>query len=229
MATHHLVFFGATGMVGGEALDFALSHPDVARVTTIGRRATGKQHDKLTEVVHGDFSDLSPIASSFEGATGLVFCLGAYTGGVSDELFRRITVDFALEAGRVLREVAPGASYGLLSGQGADREGTARAAFARLKGEAEKGLLDMDFPRIHIFRPGYIYPVVPREEPNFAYTLSRWLWPALRVVAPGMGIPSRELGRAMVHAAMHGTDGHADPTLENKEIQAFVARVGIGA
>jgi hypothetical protein len=34
----HLVIVGATGMVGGYVLRYALEHPAVGRVTTIGRR-----------------------------------------------------------------------------------------------------------------------------------------------------------------------------------------------
>lgn len=229
MSKHRIVLFGATGLVGGEALDFALGHPDVETVTTIGRRAPGRQHHKLTEVVHSDFGDLSSIERVLEGATGLVFCLGAYTGEVPDALFRKITVDFAVEAGRALRAAAPDAAYALLSGQGADRSGTARAVFARLKGEAENALLEMGFPRLHLFRVGYIHPSKPRKDPNFAYTFARWIWPALRLVAPVMATPSRELGSAMVLATMQGTGPHTDPTLEQADILAYVRRAGLAS
>lgn len=227
MPDHHLVLFGATGLTGGKALTYALEHPDVASVKTIGRRATGRTHPKLTEIVHGDFGDLAPIEAQLAGTTGLVFCLGAYTGSVPDDLFRKITVDFAVEAGRAVRTASPEASYCLLSGQGADREEKARASFARYKGMAENQLLAMGFPRLHIFRAGYIYPEEPREEPNFAYTLGRALWPLFRAISPSMGIPSRQLGSAMVHAAMHGTGPHTDPTLENPDILALAKRAGL--
>ena len=36
-----LVIVGATGMVGGYALRYALDHPAVCRVTAIGRRSLG--------------------------------------------------------------------------------------------------------------------------------------------------------------------------------------------
>jgi hypothetical protein len=57
-----LVIVGATGMVGGYALHYALENPAVASVTAIGRRKLGISHPKLTEVLHPDFADCSPLA-----------------------------------------------------------------------------------------------------------------------------------------------------------------------
>ncbi len=225
MSAHRLVFFGATGMVGGEALSIALAHPDVEAVTSVGRRPTGRVHPKLREVTHADFADLQPIAGELAGHTALLFCLGAYTGAVPDDQLRRITVDYAVEAGRVLREASPNATYCLLSGQGADRTGSARAAFARYKGMAENQLHDMLFPRLFVFRPGYIYPVEPRAEPNLMYRASRVLWPILRTVYPNIGLPSRDLALAMVHGALDGTGDPANTTLENADIRALVQRI----
>jgi len=47
-----LVIVGATGMVGGYALHYALENPAVAGVTAIGRRKVGISHPKLKEVLH---------------------------------------------------------------------------------------------------------------------------------------------------------------------------------
>ena len=79
-----LVIVGATGMVGGYALRDALEHPAVGRATSIGRRNLGISHPKLTEVLHRDFADCSALAESLAGQDAAVFCLGAYTGAVSD-------------------------------------------------------------------------------------------------------------------------------------------------
>ena len=45
-----LVIVGASGMGGGCALRYALEHPNVGRVTSVGRRKLGISHSKLTEV-----------------------------------------------------------------------------------------------------------------------------------------------------------------------------------
>jgi hypothetical protein len=94
-------------------------------------------------------------------------------------------------------------------------------SFARYKGAAEKALLDTGFPRVHIFRPGYIYPVTQRREPNLMYTISRFLYPLLRRIYPNIGIPSENLTAAMVHAGLYGTAENKNPILENKDIRSM--------
>ena len=90
--------------------------------------------------------------------------------------------------------------------------------FAQAKGVAEKDLMARNL-RLHIFRPGYIYPVTPRQEPNQFYRLFRVLYPALSKLAPNMGIDSEALARARVTA---GFDGCELQVLENADIQAMV-------
>jgi N-acetyl-gamma-glutamylphosphate reductase len=45
-AGQNLVIVGASGMVGGYALRYALDHPAVERVTAIGRKTLGISHPK---------------------------------------------------------------------------------------------------------------------------------------------------------------------------------------
>src|SRR6201995_4041372 len=97
-----LVIVGATGMVGGYALRYALEHPIIGRVTAIGRRNLGISHPKLKEVLHRDFADCSALAEVLSGQDAAVFCLGAYTGAVSDPALRKITVESPVEFVRVL-------------------------------------------------------------------------------------------------------------------------------
>ena len=162
-----LVIVGATGIVGGCALRCALGHHSVERVTTIGRKNLGISHPKLEEVLHRDFADCSALAEALSGQDAVVFCLGAYTGAVSDAELRTITVDYAVEFARVLHASSSGAAFSFLSGSGADPSGRSRLSFARYKGEVEKALLAAGFPRVYVFRPAYIYPVASRKEPNF--------------------------------------------------------------
>jgi uncharacterized protein YbjT (DUF2867 family) len=77
-----IVIVGATGMVGGHALRYALELPNVGRVMSIGRRRLGISHAKLTDVLHADFADCSALAEALSGQDAAVFCLGAYTGMV---------------------------------------------------------------------------------------------------------------------------------------------------
>src|ERR1700760_4030955 len=97
-----LVIVGATGMVGGYALRYALDHPAVGHVTAIGRRKLGISHPKLNEVLHRDFADCSTLSQALSSQDAAVFCLGTYTGSVPDAELRKVTVDYTVEFARVL-------------------------------------------------------------------------------------------------------------------------------
>jgi len=113
-----VVIVGASGMVGGYALRYALEDPHVGGVTSIGRRNLGGSHPKLTEILHSDFADCSPLADALTGHDTAVYCLGTYTGAVPDEELRRITVDYTVEFVRVLRASSPSPTFAFLSGSG---------------------------------------------------------------------------------------------------------------
>jgi len=227
-----LTIVGATGMVGGYALRYALEHSAVSRVTAIGRRNLGLQHPKLKEVLHQDFTDCSALGKSLSDQDAAVFCLGTYTGAVPDSELRKITVDYTIEFSRVLRGSSPDATFSFLSGSGADQTGRSRMAFARYKGEAENALLAAGFPGIYILRPAYIYPVEPRKEPNFSYRLLRWVYPVFRVVFPNQVIRSDDLARAMVDVVLRGPGASQACIFENRDIRAMVRapwRPGFGS
>jgi uncharacterized protein YbjT (DUF2867 family) len=192
-----LVIVGATGMVGGYALRYALDHSAVGGATAIGRKPAGLTHPKLNEVLHQDFAACSALAGALSGQDAAIFCLGVYTGAVPDAQLRTITLDYAIEFARVLRGSSPNAAFVFLSGSGADPTGRSRMAFARYKGEAEKALSAAGFPCVYIFRPAYIYPVQPRREPNFSYRLLRAIYPAFRVLFPNQVIRADDLARTM--------------------------------
>ena len=218
-----LVIVGATGMVGGYALRYALDHSGVGHVTAIGRRKLSLSHPKLTQVLHRDFADCSALAERLAGQDAAIFCLGTYTGAVSDAELRRTTVDYTVEFARVLHGSSPGATFSFLSGNGADPTERSRIAFARYKGEAENALLAARFPRVYIFRPAYIYPVEPRKEPNFSYRLLRAIYPLFRVLLPNQVIPADDLARAMVDVAVRKTHETGGLVFENRDIRAMAA------
>jgi uncharacterized protein YbjT (DUF2867 family) len=209
-------------MVGRYALRHALEHPAVGHVTAIGRRKVGISHPKLKDVLHPDFADCSALAEALSGQGAAVFCLGAYTGAVTDAELRKITVDYTVEFARVLHGSSPDATFSFLSGSGADPTGRSRMRFARYKGEAEKVLLAAGFLRVYIFRPAYIYPVEQRKEPNLSYRLLHVIYPAFRVLFPNQVIRADDLARAMVDVALQRTAEQRRLVLENRDIRAMV-------
>jgi uncharacterized protein YbjT (DUF2867 family) len=222
-----LVILGATGMVGGYALRYALKHPCVRFATAIARRKLDLSHPKLNQVVHQNFADCSALREVVSSHDAAIFCLGAYTGAVADAELRTITVDYTVEFARALHVSSPGAAFSFLSGSGADPSGRSRMPFARYKGEAENALLAAGFPHVYIFRPAYIYPVEPRKEPNFSYRLLRAICPAFRVLFPNQVIPADDLARAMVDVVVQKTPGRESQVFENRDIRAIIGSLHV--
>jgi uncharacterized protein YbjT (DUF2867 family) len=218
----HLVIVGATGMVGGYALRYALDHAAVGSVISVGRRKLGISHPKLKELLHNNFADCSALANALSGQDAAVYCLGTYTGSVSDAELRAITADYTIEFARVLRSSSPNSAFSFLSGNGADPTGRSRLAFARYKGQAEKALLAAGFPRVYLFRPAYIYPVEPRKEPNFSYRMLRAVYPVFQVFFLSQVIRADDLARAMVDVVLRQTQEREGLVFENRGIRAMV-------
>ena len=217
-----VVVVGASGMVGGYALRYALDSPAVKSVTSIGRKKLGISEPKLKEVVHQDFANCSSLADLLSEQDAAVYCLGTYTGSVSDAELRTITAGYTIEFARVLRNSSPNAAFSFLSGNGADPTGRSRLAFARYKGEAERALLAAGFPRVYLFRPAYIYPVQPRKEPNLSYRLIRAVYPVFRLLFPNQVVRADDLAWAMVDVVLRETQEQQGLILENRDIRAMV-------
>jgi uncharacterized protein YbjT (DUF2867 family) len=202
----HVIITGSSGMIGSLVLQECLHREDVDRATIISRRPSGIRHPKLTEVIHENFLDYTDIMPHLEGQDACFFCIGVYTGQVSAEAFRKITVDYTIAFATALKKASPNASFCFLSGQGADPKEKSRILFAREKGIAENALLRLNFPHTYLFRPGYIYPVTPRHEPNGLYRFMRGLYKAVSPIIPGIGVPSTRLAHKMVEVGLAGGD-----------------------
>jgi uncharacterized protein YbjT (DUF2867 family) len=184
--------------------------------------AVGTAYSTSSRVWYTLDADSSALAEALSDKDAAVFCLGAYTGAVTDAELRRITVDYTIEFARVLRGSSPEASFSFLSGGGADPTGRSRIPFARYKGEAENALLAAGFLHVYIFRPAYIYPVEPRKEPNFSYRLFRGIYPVVRLLFPNQVIRADDLARAMVDVAVWRTGEPGGLVFENRDIRAMV-------
>ncbi|MBI2273906.1 MAG: NAD-dependent epimerase/dehydratase family protein [Bacteroidetes bacterium] len=208
---------GTNGMIGRLILERCLQRTDVATVTSITRKPLGIAHPKLREVIHHDFMDLSSIRDHFSNQDLCFYCIGVYTGTVPREEFRKITADYTRVFAETLKQMSPEVVFCFLSGQGADRTEKSKLMFAQDKGIAENILEKLAFKQLIIVRPGYIYPVTPRKEPNFFYRLSRLLYkPVLSKIYPNIGLTSLQLANAMVKL---GWQGASQQVYENKEIR----------
>ncbi|NER15395.1 NAD(P)H-binding protein [Leptobacterium flavescens] len=212
-----VIIAGASGMTGNLVLEHCLSSSEIVEVTSLARTRTNKEHSRLNEVIISDFTDYSRQEDLFHGVDIAFFCIGVYTGQVPGKKFREITVDYAIAFAEAVKRGNPNARLCFLSGAGADRTEKSSASFARYKGMAEILIseLGLDF---HTFRPGYIYPVTPRKEPNLMYRILRILYPLLRLAGSNSSIKSTELAAAMFQVGLNGAKSEI---LENRDILEY--------
>ena len=176
----NVLITGATGMIGSLVLEQCLLSRDVATVTSLVRKHSMVEHEKLNEVVVDDFLNLDAQAPYLQAVDVVYYCLGIYTGAADRETFRQVTIDYPATLARVLIKHNPQLRFCLLSGAGADRTEKSRMMFAKDKGTIENILSTIGLKSFHTFRPGYIYPVTPRKEPNIGYSIYRMLYPIIR-------------------------------------------------
>lgn len=214
---------GTNGMIGSAILHLCLLDPEIEKVISITRQTIRVSHPKLFQVFHPEFTDFTPISNHFSDIDICFYCVGVYTGQVSRDLFRKITVDFTVAFAEMLIKQSPAAGFCFLSGQGADSSEKSKVMFALDKGIAENNLIRLGFSRLSIFRPGYIYPVQPRKEPNLLYRVSRLVYPFLKYLYPNIGITSTDLAYAMFYIGMQGG---IQTIYENRDIRKIALNAG---
>lgn len=212
------IITGGTGMIGNLILNQCLASSKINEIISLVRKPTGLKHQKLTEVVIQNFEDYSTHQALFQNIDMAFFCIGVYTGQVKDDLFKKITVDYAVQFASALKTNSPKATLAFLSGAGADRTEKSRTSFARYKGMAENQIQALGI-NFHTFRPGYIYPVTPRQEPNMMYSVSRTLYPLIKLFGKNTSIKSTELATAMFNVGMNGAN---QEILENRDILEYI-------
>jgi uncharacterized protein YbjT (DUF2867 family) len=220
-----VLIFGATGMIGQGVLRESLLDPDVQRVVTLGRSATGQQHQKLEEIVHRDLHDYSAIEPQLSGFDACFFCLGIASAGLSEEEYHRVTYGIAVAAAETLLRLNPGMTFIFVSGTGADSTERGRTMWARVKGKAENAILRMPFKGAYVFRPAFIQPLHGIRSRTTLYrvfyTLLAPVLPLLRRALPRYATTTEIIGRAMLNIARNGADVRI---LETPEINRYGQR-----
>ena len=212
----NIIITGSNGMIGNLVLKNCLQNDGVKKVTSITRRPLGIKHQKLIEVIHEDFLDYSKIEEHFKNQDVCFYCIGVYTGQVPTDEFKKITVAYTKAFGETLRRNSNETSFCFLSGQGADISENSNILFAREKGIAENYLISLKFKQTYIFRPGYIYPDVPRKEPNLMYKIMRIIYKPISFIYSNIGVSSIKLSKKIVEIGLLGGD---KTIYENKDIR----------
>lgn len=208
---------GASGLVGGFALDALLEDPAFDRVVSFGRRALGKSHPKLVERTV-DFEQPATLDDGDTPAPDVAVCaLGTTIARAgSKAAFRALDHDAVLAFARAAR--ARGATaFVVVTAQGADAGSL--IFYNRVKGEIEEALGTVGFASLTIARPSLLLGDRAESRPGerAAVVVSRALSPLLRPfrVRP---VEARDVGAAVARHArdprpgtsiVHSADLHA--------------------
>ena len=201
-------------MVGEGVLLECLNHPDVEKVLVINRKPGGVTHEKLREIIHTDFFNLSPIEQELIGYNACFFCLGISSVGISEQEYRHISYDLTLNVAEVLAKLDPQMTFCYVSGAGTDGSEQGRIAWARLKGATENALMRL-FRNSYMFRPGFMKATPGQKNVKGYYKFIAWLYPVGRALYPAGFCTLQEVGRAMINAVR---DGYPKQILDVKDI-----------
>lgn len=203
-----LLILGATGLVGGHALDLALADPRFETVTAPTRRPLAP-HPKLDAPIV-DFEAFNP-GAPYWTADAVLCALGSTIRKAgSQEAFRRIDHDYPLAVAR-MADARGASTFALNSALGADAN--SRIFYSRVKGELERDLQGVGFASLTFVRPGLIGG--ERDEPRTAERAASIVLGALGPLLPQAWRinPARSIATALIEAAAGGRPGiHVVPS-----------------
>jgi uncharacterized protein YbjT (DUF2867 family) len=197
---------GASGLVGGFALNALLDAPDYTRVWALTRRPLGREHPRLANrtVI------FERMADQLKGlvATDAFCAIGTTLAEAgSQEAFRNADVNAVLLFARAAR--AAGAKrFVVVSSVGADSN--SKKFYLRTKGEMEEAIADVGFASVDILQPSLL--LGPRKALRPLEITGRIFAPLINPLLTGTreayrAIPAETVGRAMLGAARAGRRG----------------------
>lgn len=196
-----VIITGATGMVGEGVLHHCLTDERIESVLSISRKPVNISHPKLTEIIHANFEDLTPIEHRLQGYNACFFCLGLSSVGVSAEDYYRMTYSLTLHVATLLCRQNAAMTFCYVSGAGTDSSEKKGIRWARVKGKTENDLAKLPFKAVYHFRPGGMQSFKGALNVPGLYKpviiLLKW-------VAPRKLIHLSELAKAMIRVSTHG-------------------------
>ncbi len=200
------LLFGATGAVGSKILEILLEDPYFDQVTAVTRKKLSVRHPKLQNLI-GDLKSLPSLKRQLAGDEVLI-ALGTTRARTPDlKEYYAIDHDYPVEAARIAMENGATGLH-LVSAVGADASSS--MFYVRTKGECERDILALGYPRTNIFQPSML--LGERAESRPAEALFKMIWPLVDWTLIGRlkqyrGISNVDVARAMVAAAKAGRAG----------------------
>ncbi|HVJ16684.1 MAG TPA: NAD-dependent epimerase/dehydratase family protein [Polyangiaceae bacterium] len=216
-----VILTGATGMVGEGVLLECLDNSEVERVLSLSRRPSGRQHEKLKELLVPDFRELAALEAQLAGYDACFYCAGISSDGMKEADYSVVTYDTPLALASTLARLNPGMTFVHVSGAHTDGTEQGKVMWARIKGKAENALMRLPFKAVYNFRPSLMKPTPGQKRVKGGYTLVSVLYPLLNLVFPGM--PLSDVARAMINAVRFGFSKQVLEVPDMRELAALRA------
>lgn len=200
------IITGATGMVGEGVLHECLQHPEVESVLVINRKPCGVKHEKLKEIIHEDFFDLSSIEDQHTGYNACYFCAGVSSIGKKEEEYKHITYNLTINFAKTLLKLNADMTFCYVSGSGTDSSEKGKIIWARVKGKTENDLLKLGFKDAYMFRPGFIRPTKGLKNAYKSYMFFTPFYPIFKKLFPKYVVTLEEIGLAMINVTLSGSN-----------------------
>ncbi|MBK9514985.1 MAG: NAD-dependent epimerase/dehydratase family protein [Flavobacteriales bacterium] len=210
-----IILTGATGYVGEGVLLECLANSAIDEVLSVGRKASGKSHSKLKELLVKDFFSLDTAKEQLRGYDACFFCAGISSVGMNEADYTRITYDATIAFSKAVLAASPGIQFNYVSGAATDGSEQGRIMWARVKGRTENEIGRLGFKQSYNFRPGIMKPSPGQRNPK---TWQRILVPIFSVLLPRSTCRMQDMGLAMINSVLKG---YPMRTLEVKDIKVL--------
>jgi uncharacterized protein YbjT (DUF2867 family) len=216
MTALKIIITGASGFVGEGVLLECLAHPLVGEVLMVNRKPFDLKHPRLKECIVPDFMNLDAVRDRLAGYNACFYCAGISSVGLDEKAYHHITYDITLNFAATLATLNPGMVFNFVSGSHTDSSEKGKVMWARVKGKTENALKRLAFKRQYNFRPGFMKPTAGQKNVKGFFKLLNGIYPLLKLIFPNQGCTLREVGLAMINAAVVG---YPEQTLEVKDIK----------
>jgi len=197
---------GASGYVGGLALNELLDAPDIGRVFAVTRRPLGREHPRLANRI----VSFDQIESQLKGLTCHVAICALGTTmrqAGSEQAFRQVDIDSVLGFARAAK-AAQAQRLIVVSSAGADK--AAKNFYLRTKGEMEEALQGLGFASLDLLEPSLLLGL--RREIRPVELLGMVFMPLVNPFLTGKreyfrAISARTVATAIVGATRSGRKG----------------------
>ncbi|KAM9989832.1 hypothetical protein ACTFIY_005878 [Dictyostelium cf. discoideum] len=197
-------------MIGEGVVQNAIESDEVEKILIVGRRESGFKNEKVKEILHNNFLDLTNIQNEFIGYNSVYFCAGVSSVGLNRETYEKLTVDMPMEMLRKFELVNNIKSKDdndctFIYITSALTNSDSWLMWSQVKAKAENQIISSNFNKTFAFRPAWIQPNIPGlKNANKTYKYISWMYPIGRSITQNGFVTLGELSRAMINASTNG-------------------------